>query len=121
MSDIALNTTTDDIKLEKGDLVLTIGREAIRQHLQQRIRSFSGEWFLDLAAGLPYYQSILVKNPNLQAIQGILQAEIIATPGVTELQDFRLNYDNKTRRLTCEFTVSTIDGEIDFAENLEAA
>lgn len=121
MSDIALNTTTDDILILKGDLVLTIGREAIRQHIQQRLRSFSGEWFLDLAAGLPYYQSILVKNPNLQAIQGILQAEIIATPGVLELQDFRLNYDNKTRRLTCEFTVSTIDGEIDFAESLEAA
>lgn len=121
MSDFALNTTTDDLVIVEGDLVLTTGREAIRQHIQQRLRAFSGEWFLDLASGLPYYQSILVKNPNLQAIQGILQAEIIATPGVLELQDFQLNYDNATRRLSCQFTVSTTDGEIDFAELLEAA
>ncbi len=121
MSDLALNTTTDDLLIIEGDLVLTTGREAIRQHIQQRMRAFSGEWFLDLASGLPYYQSILVKNPNLQAIQGILQAEIIGTPGVLELQDFQLNYDNTTRHLTCAFTVSTIDGEIDFAETLEAA
>lgn len=121
MSDFALNTTTDDLLLVEGDLSLTVGREAVRQHIQQRLRAFTGEWFLDLASGLPYYQSILVKNPNLQAIQGILQAEIIATPGVIELQDFQLNYVNSTRRLSCEFTVSTTEGEINFAELLEVA
>lgn len=109
MSDLKLDSDTGDLLLVNGDLILTSGADAIRQHISQRLKSFAGEWFLDLDSGLPYYRDILVKNPNAPAVAGLLQEEIIKTPGVLELQDFNLNLDRATRSLKVSFNV-LVDG-----------
>lgn len=120
MSDLRLNEQTYDLELVNGDLVLTTKSDAIRQHIRQRLWTFFAEWFLDTSVGVPYYQTILVKNPSLANIEGVLQQEILATPGVTELISFQLDYDNATRQLTVDFQVRTLDEVIDFSLPLGA-
>lgn len=119
MSDLKLDPQTGDLILTSGDLVMTSGADAIRQHLSQRLKSFAGEWFLDLDSGLPYYRDILVKNPNAPAVSGLLQEEIVKTPGVLELLSFNLDLNKATRGLTIKFEVR-VDGNyvLKFDESL---
>lgn len=118
MSDIALTDDGLNLKITNGDLVLTSQGDAVRQHLLQRLRTFRGEWFLDLSEGVPYYQDILVKNPNPDVVDGVLKEVILTTPGVDELLTFELDYDQATRRLTLDFSVRVLDTIIDF-ESIE--
>ncbi|HCU24075.1 MAG TPA: hypothetical protein DF383_03580, partial [Deltaproteobacteria bacterium] len=74
-----------DLDISSNRLKLTTDIEAIRQHLLVKFRIFLGEWFLDTRVGLPYFEEIFVKNPNLAAVSELLKLEITDTPGVIEL------------------------------------
>jgi len=108
-----------DTALEKGDLVLVDGVDAIEQHLRIRLKTFKGEWFLDQRAGMPYFQSILVKAPNLPVIVGIYRKAILTTPGVTGVDDLAVNFDAATRSLSVRFSAQTSDGPISYDEEVE--
>lgn len=118
MSDLTLTDDGKNLKLVNGDIPLTTGSDAVRQHLLQRLKMFRGEWFLDLSDGVPYYQNILIKNPNPDTVDGVLKDRILNTPGVDELLEFELDYDPATRKLTLAFSVRVLDDVIDF-ESLE--
>ncbi len=115
MSDISLTDDGEHLKILNGDLVLTSLADAVKQHLLQRLRTFRGEWFLDFSIGIPYFQNILVKNPNPDVVDGLLKDEILSTPGVDELLFFELEYDRAVRKLTVSFSVRAYDEVIDFA------
>jgi len=117
MTDITLKEDFSGLLIVNGDLVLTKDADAIKQHLTQRLKMFSGEWFLDLTEGVPYFQNILIKNPNPDVVDGLLKEEILSTPGVDELLSFNLDYDASLRKLTVDFSVRVLDTIIDF-ENL---
>ena len=112
MSDIQLDTLTNDISLSGGDLQIVLLDAAIRQSLLQRLRLFLGEWFLATDKGVPYYQSILVKNPNLDLIQATLLTVIRTTPGITDVTEFEFGYDNASRNLSVEFNARSTNGTI---------
>jgi hypothetical protein len=116
--DLKLDTATDDLALLDGDLVLADGLDAIAQDLRSRLRLFQGEWILDTAAGVPYYQDILKKNPNPQIVAGVLQNAILNTPGVLELLKFDLDFVTATRSLKIDFEVRAREGVINFSEIL---
>jgi len=118
MSDLSIVQSTRELILEDGDLIMTDGIEAIQQHLAQRLRTFLAEWFLDRRVGVPYYEQILIKNPNPSALDTIFKSVILNTPGIQELLEFDIQIDDQTRELTLEFRANTIDGEIDFTEVL---
>lgn len=120
MSDLRLNAL-GDLDIVNGDLRLTQGSDAIRQHILQRLRTFLGEWFLDISVGVPYYQSILVKNPNFAIVEPLLKDTILTTPGVIELLSFELDYISETRKLFLRFNARTANETLVFAEELEAA
>ena len=121
MSDLKLDDLTGDLVIENADLVLTVGSDAVRQHLLQRLRTFMGEWFLNLDARLPYFQDILIKDPNLNAIDGVIKNVIIDTPGVLELLSFDMDYDSSTQALVLTFSVQVSDGVLDFTETFGEA
>lgn len=113
MSDLKIGSD-GDLEIKNGNLQLTNGDDAVRQHLQQRLRTFLGEWFLDLDVGVPYFQDILVKNPNVNQVDGILKQTILTTPGVVELVSFTMNSDPTARTLSVEFEYTSYSGEINF-------
>jgi len=117
MSDIRLSTQ-GDIELVNGDLSLTQGADAIVQHLKQRLKTFLGEWFLDNRVGIPYFQQILIKNPDPLVLDTIFKSVVLNTPGVQELIEFDIDLEVATRIMTLTFRARTIDGEIDFSQVL---
>lgn len=112
---LSINSTTGDLDFVKGQLVFVDGQEEIRQHLEQRLRTFLNEWFLDLTIGVPYYDEILKKNINPSTIDAIFIDEILACPGVVRLLSFDLDLDNTTRKLSLNAEIQTTDGVIDFS------
>lgn len=110
MTDFALDSVTNDLDLSTGDLRFVTGADAVAQHLLVRLRLFHGEWFYDLRVGIPYYEQILLKNPNLVAITGIFRQAIASTPGVDELQRIDLDFDRAARTLSLDFTAQ-LEGE----------
>ena len=118
-TDIAIDPLTGDLAILEGDLSLISGIDAIRQHLRQRLSLGLGEWFLDINAGVPYLQEILVRNPNISAVEGIFMNTILSTAGVTELNSFTLAFDAPTRTLRVTFDASTINGNLNFSEIIE--
>jgi len=118
MTDVA-QEVDGDLKVVDNDIPFVNGNEEVQQLLRQRLRTFLGEWFLDLTIGLPYFQEILKKNPNTVAIDAAFKNEILNTPGFLELSTFELDINAAARQLTVTFTGITTDGIIDFSEILE--
>jgi hypothetical protein len=104
-----------DLFLNVDDLELTSGLDAKVQHLNQRLRTFLAEWFLDLRVGVAYFQQILLKNPNPAVVDSVLKKEIVNTPGVLQLTFFDLDIASN-RELTLSFRALTSEGEINFSE-----
>jgi hypothetical protein len=108
--------TTGDLDISDDALHLVDGADAIAQHVQIRLRLFKGEWFLDAEVGLPYYDTVLVKAPDLLAIRSVIRQAILETPGVASLDGFEMEFDRAARSLAVSFTATTDDGQqLDFS------
>ena len=114
MSDLKVNLTTGDIDLTDGDFSIVSEKDAVEQHLRSNLRAFKSEWFLDLDAGLPYYQEVFRKNQSPVILDAIFKEAILKTTGVIELTEFDLKFDTVTRKLILNFAVTTADGDISF-------
>ena len=115
--DLELDSTNWDLIIENGDLKMVDTIAAIDQHLTQRLKTFLGEWFLDVREGVPYFQYILVKNPDPVVVDTLFKNEIINTPGVLELLTFGLDI-NSTRLLKLTFKARTNSGVLDFTKEI---
>jgi hypothetical protein len=112
----ALNAAND--LLLEGSRIATVTEGAqVAQAVRTRLRFYLGEWFLDTAAGVPWFQEILTKPANLSNAENRIKSEILGTEGVKELVKFSLTFDKRTRKLTVTFSATTIYGEI-FADNV---
>jgi hypothetical protein len=114
--DLAIDINPDglnDLLLMGGDLVLVADLAAIEQEILIRLQFIRGEWFLDTTAGLPYFDNILVKAPNLAAIRTIFVNEILASAGIKSVLSLELDFDRKARTLTVTFSANTDVGQLD--------
>lgn len=104
MTDVRIDPATGDIDLTTtpNDVTLVRGAESVEQHWRIRMKHFQGEWFLDRRTGIPYYEQVLVKNPNLAVITSIFRRATRDTPGIREVSQFALALDAPTRVLTIE-------------------
>ena len=103
---------------ESGDLVtrgrmFDTGREAIAQTIVTRLKLFLGEYFREVTDGTPWFQQILGKGENLNAIEAILRNRIARSPGVVRLLSFALQFDLDARTLSVQSQVLTTYGEAD--------
>lgn len=109
--DLALDKDTHDLLIVGNNLLTVEGVDQVEQNTKIRLRFFAGEWFLDTSLGLPFYEEILVKNPNIPNIDNIIKAKIIDTPEVAELLSFDSSYDSVLRRYEVVFKYRSIHGE----------
>lgn len=100
---------TNDLTLNKGDLVLLQHNDAQGQAIRDRLATFKGEWFLDLQFGPDYRNDILVKNPRLDLVSSILKDEILKSiEGTGTFTEFDVTLDSD-RKMTISYTVNTTD------------
>lgn len=110
--DLAFDFKTGKFTISRGDFTFTADLEAIRQAVQIRCQTFLGEWFLDLDAGIPYFQNVFVKSPNIAAIRQVFKSKIEGVPGVLEVTKLDLDYNRSTRELRIDFAANTNFGEL---------
>lgn len=118
MADFKLDPVTGDLDLSTGDIQIVDGAEAVAQHVRIRLRFLFGEWFLDRRLGVPYFQSILIKNPGTNVVRRILRQVVAETPGVEELREFTTTYDGLTRALTVRFQGVASGEDLTFEDRL---
>ena len=118
MKDLALDQKTGDLLIVDFDAGLVDGIDQIAQNLAIRLRFMQGEWFLNILAGVPYYQYFFIKNPNQIQVETFLKDEISNTRGVLEITSFNSNFDGQKRRFTVDFACKTIDGNLEMEQLL---
>jgi len=84
-----------------GDLEFPLrvvrGVEAIRLRLVARLKFFRAEWFLDTRQGIPYFEAVFVKNPDISLVQSIFRRAILTTPGVQSIAKMSTTFDRASR------------------------
>lgn len=117
--DLKIDDIDGDLTTVNGDLEMVEGQEVIQQFLKQKFKFFLAEWFLDENQGVPWFDSILVKNPNPVTIDTIFKDLILSTPGVIELVEYQTSFNRQQRRFRLTFKALTTENEeINFSEEL---
>jgi hypothetical protein len=111
MSDLKLDPVTHDLDISSGGIELVSGVDAIVQRLRIRYQFFLGEWFLDTREGIPYFEKILVKNPNRSEVIAILRQVAETTPGIAEVDRFDADFDTVNRELAVDLWARSDTGE----------
>lgn len=114
---IPLNTrdvllVDNDITIQNGDLSFVSGIDAIAQACKLMVQLFAGEWFLDQTLGIPYFEDIFIKNPNVPAIREIFKQKLLTVVGILDVLQINLSFESVRRTLTIRFRCSTDLGEI---------
>jgi hypothetical protein len=108
-----LQTSTNDFDLTSGNLVLvTDPAQQIAIVLRNRLQFFEGEWFLDTRLGVPYFQFVLVKAPDLQLITRMFTKIALGVEGVVQVLEMTPAFDAGARVLTMTMRVLTSTGAI---------
>ena len=108
--DLALSAATHDLIIVDKDLVLINNAERVAQQIKITLLAFLGEWFLDQRFGVPYLESVMIKNPNMAFIRGILRGKILDVPDVKSVDALSTQLNVKTRTLTVSYEASTTYG-----------
>lgn len=109
-----LQTATGDLDISaNGNMTLVSDvAHCTAQELTNKFAFALGEWFIDTAQGIPYFQNILVSNPNLNTISTIFQRVIKSCVGVAAITELNLDFISTTRQLVTTFGVRTNDGAL---------
>jgi hypothetical protein len=110
--DIELDTTTNNLRMVSGD-------DEILQIVLRNLETFLGEWFLDSTLGVPWFQSILIKNPSIETIDAAVIDVIGRSKGVLSIQRYESELDTATRELSISFSIQTVSGIIDFSKDIK--
>jgi len=106
------NPDVIDLVIEDYNFTLTTGdTDYIAQKIENILYFFLGEWWLFPEEGIPYYESILVKNPDLNLIQSIFSNAILSIEEVETIEKLDLTYTNSNRLLEVDFTVISTSGD----------
>lgn len=108
-----LQTVDGDIDLSSGNVVIVTNPAQVTAiKLTNRFKFFLGEWFLDKRQGVPYYQHVFVKNPDLPSISQMFTRIILQTPGTDSVLQSSFDFISNQRKLNAAFKVRTIDGAV---------
>ncbi len=113
MKDILLDSGGDLALSPDGDISLV---ESPVQAVMIKLRWYLAEWVFDPEKGIPWYESILVKKPDLDGIRKILTREILDVDSVAEVtrMDIRLDPEDRTAVIRFRFRTDaeTYNGEV---------
>lgn len=111
MIDLKLNGQ-HDLMIKDQKLVIVDGINQKAQQIKVVLLTFLGEWFLDTTIGLPYFDEVLVKNPERSRIQSIFRRKIMGVKGVLGVERLSLDFDLRERTLFVAFSARTRDGVV---------
>lgn len=109
-----LSADTFDLVLDSNYQIRMTQTEAeyISQKIEGRLGLQRGEWFLNRDLGIPYYEEILKKNPDLNKVRNLFTSEILRIPEIKTLLEFNIDFDQKARKYTLSFIAELTSGAI---------
>lgn len=112
--DLTIDVVTKDIKVTSAEVAFTSGVDSIRQHLEIRLQTFLGEWFLDTNLGVSFFDDVFKKNPDITILNAVFTKQILDTPGVLSLTSLSFDLQNN-RELFIDLSVITEAGVLDYS------
>jgi len=104
-NDLAL-TSAGRLQLETDEVI------AASIKLKHRFQFFKGEWFLDTRIGVPYFEVVYVKNPDIELIRRVIRRIILSCPPIVDVKKVDVFYLPKLRTCAFEFQAVAADGQI---------
>lgn len=102
-----LATTADGTQV--GRTLRTI--DTLEQRIRTRMQTFMGEWYLNEEMGVPYFQEVLVKNPDVARVRALLLAALLSVEGVKQVTKFNVAFIPGDRRFAVDFHCISDDEE----------
>lgn len=101
---------TATLNVDDEDIDFGIARDhtATIQLVVQKLQLWLGEWFLDTALGVPYYEELIERIANREAFRLILDAQVRSVVNVTNATVTYQSFNRRSRRLTIRILVETI-------------
>lgn len=108
----ALDRVTGDLEVGRdGQLVCTLTTaETLAQRIRTRMQTFLGEYYLDERVGVPYFEEVQRKNPDISSVRALLLAELLRVPGVKSVSQFDTEFDSKARTFKIYFQATSDEG-----------
>ena len=113
MKDILLTPDGDLFINENGDITLT---DSVRQAVRIRLQWFFNEWRFAPQYGVPYFEDILIKNPDIERVRRIIRDEAASVDEVQDVQNIRIAV-NKAER-TAQVTLDIVIAEETYREEV---
>lgn len=108
-----------DWLLGKGANDYAQGNNAVAFLIAYRLRSFLGDCFFDLSAGIDWFN--LLGSKNETQLQLAISSVILNTENVTSIKQLLFDLNRSNRALTIHYSVSTTfgisSGTVDFNPN----
>lgn len=110
--DFAFDSATDDLALDGSYQIAVTSSLAdiVSDRIRTRLRTFRGEHFLDRDLGVPYFEEVLKKNPDVERVRNLLLLATSEVEGVLKVLSFDTNFDPESRSFTVRFKVLVDDG-----------
>lgn len=109
------NPVLSDLNLVLGDAeILGDGDEleATAQEIRSRFLLFRGSYFRDLREGVPWYQDILVKGPDIPRVRELLRQTILTHPAIVDVLSLTIEQNKTARSASVVWEARTVDGQI---------
>lgn len=75
----------------------TNGKNMVRQWVVSMLKTQMGEYFLDTTFGMPYLESINIKNPQAAQIKTITRRKVESIPAVKKVEYVGIKVDRDAR------------------------
>jgi hypothetical protein len=116
--DLKIDPETGDLAIgPDGGFVMVSGREGVAQLVRIRLKLFKDEWFLNLDAGVPYYDEILGEKFSDLTLRRLITEQIMGkhglarVPGVVGISSLGIEYDARLRRAIVTWIILTEFGD----------
>jgi len=104
MTDILLTPGGDLHISEWGDISLT---ESTRQAVKVRLQWFFDEWRFAPEFGVPYFEEILIKNPDTERIKLLVRDAAMLVDGVTDARNITVVINEPERSAAITLDIVT--------------
>ena len=108
----ALNDNWDTYLDSTGNIALTTDPDTILQRVKHRLQTFKGECYLDRSLGMPYFEEVNRKNPDLRKIRALILSVIAGVPGVVAVEAVKVDFNARDRIFYIYFRVTDIDENV---------
>ena len=104
MKDILLTESNDLAVDEHGDISLT---DSVRQAARIRLQWFLAENRLMPEFGMPYFEEIFIKGPNLDRVRSLIRDKVMSVAEVIDVRNIVITVDKTTRTARVALEIAT--------------